>query len=45
MWGGVGWGGDGDGVEPMDMGYLGNVVPATVLLFHHLGYFQVGVWL
>ncbi|XP_076441113.1 uncharacterized protein LOC143280362 [Babylonia areolata] len=26
--------------EPMGMGYLGNVVPATVLIFHHLGYFQ-----
>lgn len=26
--------------EPMGMGYLGNVVPAVVLLFHHLGYFQ-----
>ncbi|KAL8590449.1 hypothetical protein ACOMHN_011662 [Nucella lapillus] len=26
--------------EPMGMGYLGNVVPATVLIFHDLGYFQ-----
>lgn len=26
--------------EPMGMGFLGNVVPATVLAFHHLGYFQ-----
>lgn len=25
--------------EPMALGYLGNVVPATVLAFHHLGYF------
>lgn len=24
----------------MGLGYLGNVVPATVLIFHHLGYFQ-----
>jgi hypothetical protein len=29
--------------EPMGMGYLGNVVPAVVLIFHHLGYFQVSV--
>ncbi|XP_050402019.1 uncharacterized protein LOC126818590 [Patella vulgata] len=26
--------------EPMGMGYIGNVVPAAVLVFHHLGYFS-----
>lgn len=26
--------------EPMGMGYMGNIIPATVLAFHHLGYFQ-----
>ena len=26
--------------EPYGLGYFGNVVPAAVLLFHHLGYFQ-----
>lgn len=25
--------------EPMGMGYIGNVVPAVVMAFHHLGYF------
>uniref|UniRef100_A0A2C9JHT9 Threonylcarbamoyl-AMP synthase n=1 Tax=Biomphalaria glabrata TaxID=6526 RepID=A0A2C9JHT9_BIOGL len=26
--------------EPMGMGFLGNVVPAAVFAFHHLGFFQ-----
>ena len=26
--------------EPMGMGYIGNVVPAVVMAFHHLGYFS-----
>lgn len=26
--------------EPMGLGYLGNLIPAVVLAFHHLGYIQ-----